>query len=80
MLSIATGELIKSANGIFCRTINTIKGIASHASRKISINREAYFFCLFNMFDIQGTKIKLSPDDLAIPPFKDHFNNSKDKE
>jgi hypothetical protein len=32
------------------------------------------------MFDIQGTKIKLSPDDLAIPPFKDHFNNSKDKE
>lgn len=32
------------------------------------------------MFDIQGTKIKLSPDDLAIPPFKDHFNNSKNKE
>lgn len=32
------------------------------------------------MFDIQGTKIKLSPDDLAIPPFKDYYNNAKDKD
>lgn len=31
------------------------------------------------MFDIQGNKIKLSVDDLAIPPFKDHFNEAKDK-
>ena len=31
------------------------------------------------MFDIQGTKIKLSTDDLAIPPFKDYYNNAKDK-
>ena len=31
------------------------------------------------MFDIQGDKIKLSTEDLAIPPFKDHFNNAKDK-
>lgn len=32
------------------------------------------------MFDIQGNKIKLSTDDLAIPPFKDHYNNAKDKQ
>ena len=32
------------------------------------------------MFDIQGNKIKLSSDDLAIPPFKDHYNNAKDKQ
>ena len=32
------------------------------------------------MFDIQGDKIKLSTDDLAIPPFKDHYNNAKDKQ
>ena len=32
------------------------------------------------MFDIQGNKVKLSPDDLAIPPFKDHYNNAKDKQ
>ena len=32
------------------------------------------------MFDIQGNKIKLSPEDLAIPPFKDHYNNAKDKQ
>lgn len=32
------------------------------------------------MFDIQGDKIKLSCDDLAIPPFKDHYNNAKDKQ
>ena len=31
------------------------------------------------MFDIQGDKIKLSVDDLAIPPFKDHYNSAKDK-
>jgi len=32
------------------------------------------------MFDIQGDRIKLSTEDLAIPPFKDHFNNAKDKQ
>lgn len=32
------------------------------------------------MFDIQGGKIKLSTDDLSIPPFKEYYNNSKDKE
>lgn len=31
------------------------------------------------MFDIQGGKIKLSTEDLAIPPFKDYYNNAKDK-
>lgn len=31
------------------------------------------------MFDIQGDKIKLSSEDLAIPPFKDYYNNAKDK-
>lgn len=31
------------------------------------------------MFDIQGDKIKLSTEDLAIPPFKDHFNEAKNK-
>ena len=31
------------------------------------------------MFDIKGDKISLSPDDLAIPPFKDYYNNAKDK-
>ena len=31
------------------------------------------------MFDIQGNKIKLSTEDLAIPPFKDHYNNAEDK-
>lgn len=31
------------------------------------------------MFDIQGNKIKLSTEDLAIPPFKEHFNNADDK-
>ena len=31
------------------------------------------------MFDIQGDKIKLSIEDLAIPPFKDHYNNAKNK-
>jgi len=32
------------------------------------------------MFDIRGDKISLSPDDLAIPPFKDHYNNAKNKD
>lgn len=31
------------------------------------------------MFDIKGDKIQLSTEDLAIPPFKDHYNNAKDK-
>ena len=31
------------------------------------------------MFDIKGDKISLSTEDLAIPPFKDHFNGAKDK-
>lgn len=32
------------------------------------------------MFDIKGDKISLNVDDLAIPPFKDHFNNADDKQ
>ena len=32
------------------------------------------------MFDIKGDKIQLSPEDLAIPPFKDHYNNAEDKQ
>lgn len=31
------------------------------------------------MFDIQGNRIKLSTEDLAIPPFKDYYNKAKDK-
>lgn len=31
------------------------------------------------MFDIKGDKISLSTEDLAIPPFKEHYNNAKDK-
>ena len=31
------------------------------------------------MFDIQGGKIKLSTQDLAIPPFKEYYNNAEDK-
>ena len=31
------------------------------------------------MFDIQGDKIKLSVEDMAIPPFKDHYNGAEDK-
>lgn len=31
------------------------------------------------MFDINGNKIQLKTDELAIPPFKDHYNNAKDK-
>ena len=31
------------------------------------------------MFDIQGDKVRISTEDLAIPPFKEHYNNAKDK-
>lgn len=31
------------------------------------------------MFDIQGDKISLNVDDLAIPPFKDFYNEAADK-
>ena len=31
------------------------------------------------MFDIQGDKIRMSAEDLAIPPFRNHYNNAKDK-
>lgn len=31
------------------------------------------------MFDIKGDRISLNPDDLGIPPFKDHYNGAKDK-
>lgn len=31
------------------------------------------------MFDIQGDKISLNVDDLAIPPFKDFYNQASDK-
>lgn len=31
------------------------------------------------MFDIRGDKISLNAEDLAIPPFKDHYNAAKDK-
>lgn len=31
------------------------------------------------MFDIQGDKISLNVDDLAIPPFKDFYNKAVDK-
>jgi hypothetical protein len=32
------------------------------------------------MFDIRGDKISLDADSLAIPPFKDHYNNAEDKQ
>ncbi len=32
------------------------------------------------MFDIKGDKIVLATEDLAIPPFKDHYNNAEDKD
>ena len=32
------------------------------------------------MFDIVQNKIQLSTDDLAIPPFKEFYNNAKDKQ
>ena len=31
------------------------------------------------MFDIKGDKISLNTEDLAIPPFKEHYNNARDK-
>ena len=31
------------------------------------------------MFDIKGDKISLNAEDLAIPPFKEHYNSAKDK-
>lgn len=31
------------------------------------------------MFDIKGDKISLNTEDLAIPPFKNHYNGAKDK-
>lgn len=31
------------------------------------------------MFDIKGDKISLGTDDLSIPPFKEYYNNAKDK-
>lgn len=31
------------------------------------------------MFDIQGEKIKMNLEDLAIPPFREYYNNAKDK-
>ena len=31
------------------------------------------------MFDIQGSKIQLSVQDLAIPPFREYYNEAKDK-
>ena len=31
------------------------------------------------MFDIKGSKISLNAEDLAIPPFRDHYNNATDK-
>lgn len=31
------------------------------------------------MFDIEGGKIKLSANSLAIPPFRDHYAGKKDK-
>lgn len=31
------------------------------------------------MFDIRGDKIILSTEDLSIPPFREHYNNAKDK-
>ena len=31
------------------------------------------------MFDIKGNKISLSTEDLAVPPFKDHYNKATDK-
>ena len=31
------------------------------------------------MFDIKGDKISLTADSLAIPPFREHYENAKDK-
>ncbi len=32
------------------------------------------------MFDIKGNKIQLDTESLAIPPFKEHYNNAEDKQ
>ena len=32
------------------------------------------------MFDIKGNKISLDTENLAIPPFKEHYNNTEDKQ
>jgi hypothetical protein len=32
------------------------------------------------MFDIKGNKISLDTENLAIPPFKEHYNNAEDKQ
>ena len=31
------------------------------------------------MFDIKGDKISLATEDLAIPPFREHYNNAENK-
>lgn len=31
------------------------------------------------MFDIQGEKILINLDDLSVPPFREYYNNAKDK-
>jgi hypothetical protein len=31
------------------------------------------------MFDIKGDKISLNTEDLAVPPFKNYYNEAKDK-
>lgn len=31
------------------------------------------------MFDIKGNKISFDTESLAIPPFRDHYNNAEDK-
>jgi hypothetical protein len=31
------------------------------------------------MFDIKGDRISLNTEDLAIPPFKNYYNEAKDK-
>lgn len=31
------------------------------------------------MFDIKGDKISLNTEDLSIPPFRDHYNDARDK-
>jgi len=31
------------------------------------------------MFDIKGNKLSLATEDLAIPPFREHYNKATDK-
>jgi hypothetical protein len=31
------------------------------------------------MFDIKGDKISLNTEDLAVPPFKNHYKGTKNK-